>query len=138
MEAAESDHLSDILTGADPGAGPIKDPADPTSAWVEVILDDDGKGVLLTRRERLGLMADVRDQVAVRLERNESTTPGSSVGAYLDDHRVGTLSHKDGLRYLPAISAARDRGERELLTLGIATVDDRAQPRLRIAQIEAT
>jgi hypothetical protein len=136
--ASASDELSDILTGTDPGAGVVKDPDDPTSAWVDVILDIDGKRALLSRRERLGLMADARDQVAVRLERIESTTPGSSVDAYVDDRRVGTLSHRDCLRYLPAISAARDRGERGLVTLWIATGDDAAQPRLRVAQIETT
>lgn len=134
--AADSDDVNDILSGSKPGAGPIKDPSDPTSAWVDVILDDNGKRALFTRRARLGLMAGVRDQVAVRLERREDSR--SSIDAYIDDDRVGTLRHRDGSRYLPAIYAARQRGERGLLTLGIATAKDDAEPRLRIAQTETT
>lgn len=130
---SESRAISDIFTGADPGVGAIKDPADPTSAWVDVVLDDDGKSALRMRRERLRLVAGARDQVAVRLERNETAVSGSLVDAYVDGDRVGTLTHGDGLRYLPAISAGRQRGERGLLTLGICTVEQDSRPRLRIA-----
>src|SRR5215467_10776492 len=62
--------MSDMLSGADPGLGAIKDPADRTSAWVDVVLDDEGRATLRSRRARLGLQASVGDQVAVRLERS--------------------------------------------------------------------
>jgi hypothetical protein len=54
----------------------------------------------------------------------------------VDEFRVGTLTRRDGARYLPAISAARERGERGLLTLGLSTVEHDGQPRLRIARTE--
>ena len=123
---------------ADTGFGAIKDPADRTSAWVDVLLDDDGKSVLRSRRARLGLRADARDQVAVRLQPVETAASGGVVAASVDELRVGTLTHKDGLRYLPAIAAGRERGERGLLTLGLCTMDHDAQPRLRIAPAEPT
>jgi hypothetical protein len=131
---SSSDALSDFLT--DHGVGAIKDPADQTSAWVDVLLDDDGKGVLRLRRERLSLPAGARDQVAVRLQRVETGTTGGVVAAYVDELRVGTLTRKDSVRYLPAVAAGRERGERGLLTLGLSTVERDAQPRLRIAPAE--
>jgi hypothetical protein len=131
--AAASNALSEMLTGAHPGAGAIKDPADRTSAWVDVILDENGTSTLRSRRERLGLAAGVRDQVTVRLERAGTATSGALVAAYVDEHRVGTLTRRDGSRYLPALSAAQERGERGLLTLGLSSVEPDAQPRLRIA-----
>jgi hypothetical protein len=134
--AAKANALSDLLTGADPGVGAVEDPADRASAWVEVILNADGKGVLRSRRARLGLLAHERDQVAVRLQRSETATAGTVVAAYVDDFWVGTLGHRHGLRYLPAISAARERGERGLLALGVSTVEPDAEPSLRIALTE--
>jgi len=131
--ASEANAISRILSGADPGIGAIKDPADPASSWADVILDGEGKSALRTRRERLGLLTGVRDQVTVRLERIDTGSSGSSVAAYVDEHRVGTLAHTDGLRYLPAISAGRERGERGLLTLGLSTVEHDGRLRLRIA-----
>jgi hypothetical protein len=128
--------IPDILAAEEAGAGPIKDPADRTSGWVDVLLDDGGKRVLLSRRERLSLSADARDQVAVRLQTVETATSGGVVAASVDELRVGVLTHKDGLRYLPAIAAGRERGERGLLTLGLSTVEREAQPRLRIAPAE--
>jgi hypothetical protein len=132
--SAASDALSDFLTNQ--GVGAIKDPADRTSAWVDVLLDDDGNGVLLSRRARLGLPAGARDQVAVRLQRVEPAAARGVIAAYVDEFRVGTLTRRDGARYLPAISAARERGERGLLTLGLSTVEHDGQPRLRIARTE--
>lgn len=134
--AAASTALSDVL--AERGVRATKDPADRMSAWVDVLLDEDGQGVLRSRRERLSLPADARDQVAVRLQRVETAPSGTVVAAYVDELRVGTLTRKDGLRYLPAIAAGRERGERGLLTLGLSTVAHDAQPRLRIAPTETT
>jgi hypothetical protein len=125
--------IADILAAGEAGAGPIKDPADRTSGWVDVLLDDGGKTVLRSRRERLSLPADARDQVAVRLQRVETATSASVVAAYVDEFRVGTLTRKDGVPYLPAIAAGRERGERGLLTLGLSTMTSDAEPRLRIA-----
>jgi hypothetical protein len=135
---AELHSASSKLTDsfADAGVGAIKDPADRTSAWVDVLLDDDGKGVLRARRARLALPAGTRDQVAVRLQTVENATSGGVVAASVDELRVGALTHKDGLRYLPAIAAGRQRGERGLLTLGLSTMTPDAEPRLRIAPAE--
>jgi hypothetical protein len=134
--ASASNALSEMLTGAHPGAGAIKDPADRTSAWAEVILDENGTTTLRSRRERLGLPSGVRDQVAVRLERAGTATSDELVGAYVDEYQVGTLTRRDGLRYLPAISAALQRGERGLLVLGLSSVEPDASLRLRIALAE--
>jgi hypothetical protein len=133
---AASDALSDFLSNH--GVGAIKDPADPTSTWVDVILDEDGKGVLRSRRERLSLPAGARDQVAVRLQRVETATSGTVVAAYVDEFRVGALPRRDGRRYLAAIAAGAERGERRLLTLGLSTAAQDGQPRLRIAPAEPT
>lgn len=133
---AASGTLTDSFAAA--GVGAIKDLADRTAAWVDVILDEDGKGVLRSRRERLSMPTDGRDQVAVRLRRVEAATSDSVVAAYVDELRVGTLMREDGVQYRSAIAAARERGERGLLTLGLATIADDAQPRLRIAPAEMT
>ena len=133
---AASRKLSDSFAAT--GVGAIKDPADRTAVWVDVILDDDGKTVLRARRARLSLPADARDQVAVRLQPVETATSGSVVVVAVDELRVGTLTDKDGLRYLPAIAAGRERGERTLLTLGLSTVERDGQLRLRITPTEPT
>lgn len=132
--ASAASAISDVLEGADPGVGAVSDPAERPSAWVDVILDDDGRSALRSRRARLGLLAGARDQMAVRLEQHESPRSDIVVYAYVDADRVGTLVREDGVRYVPAISAARARGGRGLLTLGISTVEQDAQPRLRIAR----
>jgi hypothetical protein len=94
--------------------------------------------VELSRRERLSLPAGAGGRVAVRLQRVESPTTGSVVAAHVDELRVGTLTRRDGSRYLLAIAAGRDRGERGLLALGCRTVEHDAVPRLRIAPAEST
>jgi hypothetical protein len=131
-----SSTLTDGFAAA--GVGAIKDPADRTAAWVDVVLDDNGRDALRSRRARLSLPANARDQVAVRLQRVEAATSDSVVAASVDELRVGTLTHADGVRYLPAIAAGRERGERGLLTLGLSTMGHDAQPRLRIAPAEPT